>query len=337
MSKTIPIQDATVVVTGASAGLGRAIVRALGTRGCSVGLIARDGARLEAAAREVRDAGGRALPIPCDVADAAAVEDAASRTEAAFGPIDTWINTAMVTVYSRLADMTAGEFRRVTEVTYLGYVHGTMSALKRMRRRNRGTIVQVGSSLAYRGIPLQSAYCGAKFAIRGFTDALRCELIHDRSPIRLTMVQIPALNTPQFDWARNHMGRRPQPVPPIHQPEPVAEAVIRAAEQAPRELWVDPSTVKVIAGAMVAPATLDKLLARRAWDGELSRQIEQPGRADNLFSPVAGNWAAHGRFDRVSLPRAPAFSEGMVRGTAVAAGMLLFAAALAVPRLGTRR
>ena len=269
------------------------------------------------------------------VLDAEAVENAAAALEGRFGPIDTWINCAMATVYSRVADMTAEEFRRVTEVTYLGYVHGTMAALRRMLRRDRGTIVQVGSSLAYRSIPLQSAYCGAKFAIRGFTDALRCELIHDRSRVRLTMVQIPAVNTPQFDWARNRMGRRPQPVPPIHQPEPVAEAVVRAAETAPRELWVDPSSIKVIAGAMLVPTTLDRLLAARAWEGELTDEPDPPGRSDNLFAPVAGAWGAHGRFDSRAEQGAPAFSEGLVRGAAAAVGVAALAAAAV--GLGTRR
>lgn len=337
MTETIPLRDATVAVTGASAGLGRAVVRALARRGCAVGLIARDRARLDAAATEVAALGGRALPLPADVADAGAVEEAATATEDRFGPIDTWINCAMATVYSRFADMTADEFRRVTEVTYLGYVHGTMAALKRMRRRDRGTIVQVGSSLAYRAIPLQSAYCGAKFAIRGFTDALRCELIHDHSRVRLTMVQIPAVNTPQFDWARNRMGRRPRPVPPIHQPEPVAEAVIRAAEQAPRELWVDPSSLKVIAGGMLLPHTLDRVLATTAWDGELTDEPDPPGRPDNLFTPVAGAYGAHGRFDSRAGRDAPAFSEALVRGVATAAGITALAAAAMAARLGTRR
>lgn len=323
------VRDATVVVTGASAGLGRAIALAFARRGCRVGLIARDRQRLEQAADEVRAAGGRALTLALDVADAAAVDTAGGRVEAEFGPIDIWVNSAMATVYSRVADMSADEFRRVTEVTYLGYVHGTLAALKRMRRRDRGAIIQIGSSLAYRSIPLQSAYCGAKAAIRGFTDSLRCELIHDGSAIRLSMVQMPAINTPQFDWARNRMEYRPRPVAPILQPEPAAEAVVRAAATAPRELWVDSSTVKTILGAMVAPALLDRILATRAWEGELDDQPERPGRPDNLFQTVPGPWGAHGRFDGEAKTDARSFAEGTLRLAAGAFALGIAALSLA--------
>src|SRR5690606_29668264 len=222
---------------------------------------------------------------------------AAEQVETRFGPIDTWINAAMVTVFSPVSEMTAEEFRRVTEVTYLGTVHGTMAALKRMRQRDCGTIVQVGSALSYRAIPLQSAYCGAKFAIRGFTDALRSELLHDGSRIRLSMVQLPGLNTPQFEWARNHLPQRPRPVAPVYQPEVAARAVVRAAEEAPRELWIGGSSIRAILGGMALPGLLDHLLARKAYGGQ---QTDEPAlsRPDNLEASFPGAHRAHGRFGR---------------------------------------
>ena len=333
----LALRDATVMVTGASAGVGRATAAAFAREGCRLGLVARNRQRLEAAVEEVESLGGRALALPLDVADCAAVEDAAGRLEQAFGPIAVWVNCAMATVYSPVRDMTPEEFRRVTEVTYLGYVYGTLAALRRMERQGFGTIVQIGSSLAYRGIPLQSAYCAAKFAIRGFTDSLRCELIHDKSPVRLTMVQLPAVNTPQFDWARNRLPHRPQPVPPIYQPEVVAAAVVHAARTAPREMWIDTSTVKVIAGSMVVPGTLDHLLADVAWEAEQAPEPDIPGRPDNLFAPVAGDWAARGRFDQRARSRAPWFTEGVVRGAAAVAGGLALAAAVGAGLAGGRR
>ena len=228
----------TVVVTGASAGVGRAVAIAFAQKGWNVALIARGKEGLEGARRDVEAAGGHALVLPLDVAEADAVFAAADQVMAEWGHIDVWINDAMVTIFAPVKDIKPDEFRRVTEVTYLGQVYGTMAALKHMRPRNRGTIVQVGSALSYRAIPLQSAYCGAKFAIRGFTDALRSELDHERSRIRLTMVQLPAVNTPQFDWARSRMPRKLQPVPPIYQPEAIAKEIVRAALEAPRELWI---------------------------------------------------------------------------------------------------
>lgn len=290
----------TVVITGASAGVGRATAVAFGQQGCRVGLIARGVAGLEDAKAEVEAAGGRALILPADVADATAVDQAAERAEQELGPIDVWINCAMVTSFSPFLDMTPDEFRRITEVTYLGYVYGTLAALKRMRARNRGTIVQVGSALAYRSIPLQSAYCGAKHAIHGFTDSLRSELIHDRSAIRLTMVQLPAVNTPQFDWARNRMARRPQPVPPVFQPEAAAQSILRAAREAPRELWVGRSSVMAILGGMFVPAWLDRYLAKQGYEGQQSPEPADPNQPDNLFAPVPGKHAVHGRFDAIS-------------------------------------
>ncbi|HEX5454922.1 MAG TPA: SDR family oxidoreductase, partial [Stellaceae bacterium] len=258
----------TVVITGASAGVGRAAAQAFARRGARIGLLARGAERLNAAAAEVRAAGGEALALPTDVADPDAVESAAAAVEREFGPIEIWVNNAMATVFAPFAAITPDEFRRVTEVTYLGFVHGTMAALKRMRQRDRGTIVQVGSTLAYRSIPLQSAYCGAKHAIVGFTDSIRSELIHAGSRVHLTVVLMPALNTPQFDWARNKMPHRAQPVPPIFQPEVGAEAIVYAAHSRRREIKVGGPTVEAIFANEVVPGWLDAYLARRAYDGQ---------------------------------------------------------------------
>lgn len=286
----------SVVVTGASAGLGRAIALEFARRGWRVGLIARGAERLAAARREVEAAGGAALVLPADVADADAVQRAADAAAAAWGRLDVWVNSAMATVFSPAREMTAAEYRRVTEVTYLGYVHGTLAALAHMRPRNTGTIVQVGSALAYRAIPWQSAYCGAKFAIRGFTDSLRSELMREGKAIRLSMVQCPGMNTPQFDWARHRLPRQPQPVPPVYQPEVAARAVFQAAVEAPRELWVGASTVKAIVGNMAAPAYLDRMLASVATDGQISDDPADRDRSGNLFDPVPGDFDARGRF-----------------------------------------
>ena len=286
----------TVVITGATAGVGRATARAFARHSARIGLLARGADRLNAAAAEVRELGGEALALPCDVADADAVDSAADAVERQLGPIDIWINNAMATIFAPVAEITPEEYRRATEVTYLGCVWGTMAALKRMRPRNHGTIVQVGSALAYRSIPLQAPYCGAKHVIRGFTDALRSELIHDNSRVHLTMVQLPALNTPQFDWARNKMGWRPQPVPPIFQPEVAAEAIVFAAHARRREIDVAGPTVEAIIANKIAPGLLDWYLARTCYDGQLTDEPE-PQRSDNLFTAVPGDFAAHGRFD----------------------------------------
>lgn len=299
-----PHDRRTVVITGASAGVGRAAAVEFARHGYRVGLIARSAERLTAAAAEVKAAGGEPLILPADVADPQAVAAAAEWAIREWGAIDVWVNNAMVTVYSTVSEMTPDEYRRVTEVTYLGYVHGTLAALEHMRKRGTGTIVQVGSALAYRAIPLQSAYCAAKFAIRGFTDALRSELIHDGSHVRLTAVHLPAVNTPQFDWARNRMPMRPQPVPPIFQPEVAARAIYRAAQKAPREVWLGRSTLQVIFGSMLAPGLLDRLLATRAREGQMSDEPAIPDRADNLFETVDGEYGAHGRFDGQSHRRA---------------------------------
>ena len=257
----------TVVVTGASAGVGRAVAIAFAQKDWNVALIARGKESLEGTRRDVEAAGGHALVLPLDVADADAVFAAADQVVAEWGRIDVWVNDAMVTIFAPVNEIKPDEFRRVTEVTYLGQVYGTMAALRHMRPRNRGTIVQVGSALSYRAIPLQSAYCGAKFAIRGFTDALRSELDHERSRIRLTMVQLPAVNTPQFNWARSRMPRKLQPVPPIYQPEAIAKEIVRAALEAPRELWIGRSALKAIFGGMLLPLLGDRILATKITVG----------------------------------------------------------------------
>jgi NAD(P)-dependent dehydrogenase (short-subunit alcohol dehydrogenase family) len=331
------ISAPVTVVTGASAGIGRATAVAFAERGWSVGLVARGRERLESAAREVERAGGRALVLPADVADAEAIDAAAARAAAAFGRIDVWVNNAMATVYSPVAAITAAEVRRVTEVTYLGQVHGTLAALRHMRPRNRGTIVQVGSALAYRSIPLQSAYCAAKFAVRGFTDALRCELRHEGSRIRLTMVQLPAVNTPQFDWARSRLPRRLQPVPPIYAPAGVAQAIVRAAIEAPRELWVGSPTMQAILGTMTAPELLDELMAERAWAGQMTDEPAVP-REDNLFAAPPGDPGSQGRFGSRSRPDVIAVSGTTARGLLAAAAFGAVAGVAALGwRLGTRR
>ena len=286
-----------VVVTGASAGVGRATARAFAARGYAVALLARGADGLEAARCEVEAAGGQAIALPTDVADPGQVEAAAAAIERELGPIDVWVNNAMVSVFSPVMQMTEDEFRRVTEVTYLGAVYGTLAALRRMVPRNTGTIVQVGSALAYRAIPLQSAYCAAKHALAGFTESLRTELLHDHSAVHLTIVQLPALNTPQFDWSRSRMPRQPQPVPPIFQPEVAAEAIVWAATHRRRELYVGWPTVKAILGDKIAPGLLDRYLAQLGYDVQQTDEPVSPERPDNLFAPVPGDHGAHGRFD----------------------------------------
>lgn len=294
-----PGMGRVVVVTGASAGIGRATARAFAAEGARLGLLARGQEGLAAARREVEVAGGRALDLVVDVADAEQVERAAATVEEELGPIDVWVNNAMVSVFSPVKETTAEEFRRVTEVTYLGYVNGTLSALKRMLPRDRGTIVQVGSALAYRGIPLQAAYCGAKHAIQGFHDSLRVELLHDGSNVRVTMVQMPAVNTPQFGWVKSRLPNFPQPVPPIFQPELAAEAILWAAEHAPREVSVGGPAVQAIYGNKVAPGLLDHYLARTNYDAQQTERPVSPDRENNLWRPVDDDrdHGAHGAFD----------------------------------------
>jgi NAD(P)-dependent dehydrogenase (short-subunit alcohol dehydrogenase family) len=303
------MSDRVVVVTGASAGVGRATAAAFAARGWRVGLLARGAAGLAGAARDVRAAGGVPLELQVDVADAEAVEAAGDRVEAELGEIDVWVNNATATVFAPFAEITADEFRRATEVTYLGTVHGTMAALRRMAPRDRGTIVQVGSALAYRAIPVQSAYCGAKHAIQGFTESLRCELLHTGSRVTVTMVQLPALDTPQFDWSRNKMDRRPQPVPPIFEPDVAAEAIVWASGQRRKEVYVGWPTVKAIGADRIASSLADRYLARTGFAAQLTPEEEQPGRPDNLFEPQdeERDAGARGRFEGQASERSAQF------------------------------
>ena len=287
------------VITGAGAGVGRAVSEEFARNGWNVALLSRDKARLDVASEELSSRYGiRALAIPTDVADATAMEAAADRTEAELGPIDAWVNVAMATVFAPVSKLTAEEIRRGTDVTYLGQVHGMMSALARMRKRNRGTIVNVGSALAYRSVPLQAVYCGAKAAIRGFTDSLRSEIIHDRLNVHITMVDLPAVNTPQFDWAMNKMGKKAQPVPPIYQPEVPARAIYFAATHRRRDVWVGFPTVKAILANRIAPGLIDRYLAKAGYQGQLTDHTLPADAPANLFEPVPGNYGAHGRFDK---------------------------------------
>ena len=287
------------MITGASAGVGRAVVQAYARRGASIGLLARGRAGLEGAAREVEEAGGRALILQGDVADPDHVEAAASKLEETFGPIDVWINNAMASVFSPVIEMEVDEYKRVTEVTYLGVVYGTLAALRRMKPRDHGVIVQVGSALAYRGIPLQSAYCAAKHAVEGFCDSLRSELLHDGSRVHVTMVHLPALNTPQFDWVKSRLRGRAQPVPPIFQPEVAADSILWAADHPRREYFVAFPTVEAIIGDRIAAGLGDRYLAHVGYDAQQTSEPEDPNRPHNLWMPVhaARDFGAHGRFD----------------------------------------
>lgn len=292
-----------VVITGASAGVGRATALAFARRGARLGLIARGIERLESAQREVEALGGQALILPADISRADKLEADADAVEKEFGPIDIWVNDAMTSVLSPLHEMTPEEFERVTQVTYLGYVYGTMAALRRMIPRNHGTIVQVGSALAYRGIPLQSAYCGAKHAIQGFTESVRAELLHDESQVRITMVQLPALNTPQFSWIKNRMPHEPQPVPPIYQPEVAADAIVWAAHHYRREWNVAPSTAIAIQANKLAAWVGDWYVGKTGVQAQQTQQPADPNRPNNLFEPVPGDFGAHGEFDARAHPR----------------------------------
>ncbi|KAF0096280.1 MAG: short-chain dehydrogenase/reductase SDR [Puniceicoccaceae bacterium 5H] len=286
-----------VVITGGTAGVGRATARKFAHEGYAVAVIARDQGRLQAAEEELRGISGQALGIQNDVSDAYGMEKAADRVERQLGEIDVWVNCAMTGVFAPVSEITPEEFRRVTEVCYLGYVYGTKAALKHMRPRNRGSIVQVGSALAYRGIPLQSAYCASKHAIQGFCDSLRAELLHEKSNIHLCMVQLPAVNTPQFDWVRSRLPHKAQPVPPIYQPEVPAEGIFYAAHSRRREVLVGGSTVKAIFGNKVVPGIADRILAKQGYSGQQTDQPKKEGRSDNLYGPVEGDYAAHGDFD----------------------------------------
>lgn len=326
-----------VVVTGASAGVGRAIVHQFARARWRIGLIARDTEALEEIKREVEELGGSAVVASADVADAKAVFAAADLIENAFGPIDVWINDAMVTVFAPVWQMTPEEFRRVTEVTYLGQVHGTMAALRHMRPQNRGKIIQIGSALAYRGIPLQSAYCGAKHAIRGFTNSLRTELIHQRNAIELTIMELPAVNTPQFDWARTRMARQPRPVAPVVQPEVIARAVFDAVRHPRREYWIGLSTLKVILGNMVLPGFLDRYLAKVAFEGQETERPVLPDREDNLETPVHSLHRTRGRFGNEAETRAVVTNGALARVAPVLIGaVLLFTGGMLAAALARR-
>ena len=291
------LQNKVVVITGASAGVGRATARLFAQRGAHLGLLARGMAGLEGARKDVERLGRKALALPVDVANAEEVEKAAEEIENQLGPIDIWINNAMASVFSPIKEMTAEEFKRVTDVTYLGYVYGTLAALRRMQPRDKGTIVHVGSALAYRGIPLQSAYCAAKHAVEGFTESLRSELIHDGSHVRVTMVHLPAINTPQFGWVKTRLPRKPQPVPPIFQPEVAAEAILFAATHKRRDLWLGFPTVKTIVGNRLAPGYVDHYLADNLYEAQQYDGFVDPDRQHNLWEPVPGDHGAHGDFD----------------------------------------
>lgn len=312
-----------VVICGATAGVGRATAQRFAASGYRVGLLARGEQALAATQEELKQLGATSLAISVDVADADAVFAAAQRMERELGPVNVWINCAMVTVLSPIRQLTAEEIHRVTQVTYLGTVHGTLAALDLMGRRNRGVIIQVGSALAYRAIPLQAAYCAAKFAVRGFTDSLRCELLHEHSDIKVCMVQLPAINTPQFDWARNKLGKRPQPVPPIHDPDVAARAIFSVVKRTPRELWLGVASLKAIVGTCLMPGLLDRLLARSAYAGQMTHEDDDSQRPDNLFEPQESVHRTRGRFNGRSKDSALALSSTQVSALLLATGGLL--------------
>jgi NADP-dependent 3-hydroxy acid dehydrogenase YdfG len=322
-----------VVVTGASAGVGRATARAFARRGDAVALIARGVEGLQAAAREVHAAGGRPLVCPLDVADAGAVRDAAAEIERTLGPIDVWVNCAMAAVLAPVAETAAEDVRRVTEVTYLGFVHGTLAVLPAMRARDRGVIVMVGSALAYRAIPLQATYCAAKHAVRGFADALRVELMAEDSGVRVTTVHLPGLNTPQFGWVKTTLRRHPQPVPPIYQPEVAADAIVWASDHPRREYFVGGSTVMTILGNKLSPRVADRYLARTNIEAQQTSDPIPPDRPDYLFAPLPGPHDAHGRFDDLATARSPTWwvtkHRARLAAGALAAGAAGLGAAVA--------
>lgn len=320
-----------VVVTGASAGLGRAIVREFAGKGCDVALIARGTDGLEGARKEVEHAGGRALVFPIDVADADAVERAAAETEEKLGPIDVWVNNAMNSVFSPVREMKAEEYKRVTEVTYLGQVYGALSALKRMRSRDRGSIIFVGSALAYRGIPLQSAYCAAKHAIEGFYDSLRTELMHDKSNVNISMVQLPAMNTTQFEFVKSRLPNKPKPMGTIYQPEVAARLVEYASRHPRREYFVGWPTVKAIIGNKIAPWYADRVLARTGYEGQMTGERDTENRKSNLWEPIPGDHGAHGPFTNDAKSFSPVTWASVHRG-AIAATAALIAGVLFITK-----
>ena len=328
----------TVVITGATAGVGRALARRFARAGDRLGLIARDTTSLEELQRELQQTGAEVAAEALDVADPEAVFAAAERLEQRLGRIDIWVNDAMETVFSRVSDMTPQEFRRVTEVTYLGFVHGTMAALKSMRLRRRGRIIQIGSALAYRGIPLQAAYCGAKHAIRGFTDSVRAELMSEGSAIRISIVELPAVNTPQFDWARVHINHMPRPMGRPVEPEVIADAVFRAERGAWREYWIGlPTIVTILANALL-PGALDRYLARTGIRGQQTEEPVPPDRQDNLDAPVSELHRTRGSFSNEAVTYAPLVVGEIARVGLFAAGALVFLAlGVGVARLARGR
>lgn len=324
MPREVQTDSRVVVITGASAGLGRAIATRFSQGGDKVGLIARDEAALDEFKRELERGGGIAAYAVADVGDAEQVFAAAEKLESELGPIDIWVNDAMLTVFSMFGDIKPDEYRRVTEVTYLGQVHGMMAALKHMKPRNKGQVINVGSALGYRGVPLQSAYCGAKHAVRGFTDAVRSELIYEKSGIVLSICDMPAMNTPQFDWARAHVDRKPRPAGgSIYQPEACAEAVFRASRNKTREYWVGRSTFMTIVGNILAPAYLDRYLARTAVSGQMRKEKVSPDRKDNLYRPVTALHRSHGDFDSQAKNHAMILPGQAARAGVVLTGALV--------------
>jgi len=323
------LSDQVVVVTGASSGVGRAIARAFGEAGAKVGLVARNRDALEEAEREIAALGSEALVLPLDVSDPKKVSAAGRAVVKRFGRIDTWVNDAMVSVFSPVQEMTPDEYRRVVEVNYLGTVHGTLAALEHMRKQGEGVILQIGSALVYRSIPLQSAYCASKAAIRGFTDSLRCELFHEKSSIKVCMLQLPAVNTPQFDVVRTRLPRKPKPVPPIFQPEVVARAALYAAMHPAREMWVGGSAVKAILGQKLVPGLLDRYLGRIGYDAQQTEEPIEANRPDNVFKPLPGDRGAHGRFDAESRSHSIEMWARLRRG-AIAGGLAAAALALGI-------
>lgn len=329
-------KDKVVVITGATGGVGRATARAFAVEGAKVVLIARGREQLAATQREVEELGGRALAIAADVADPGQVEGAAEQAEQHFGPIDIWVNNAMVSVFAPIKEISPEEFRRVTEVTYLGQVYGTMAALHRMLPRDRGSIVLVGSALAYRGIPLQSAYCGAKHGIEGFYDSLRCELIHDGSKVRTCMVQLPAMNTTQFGWVLNKLPRKPQPMGKIYQPEVAARAILYAAGHNRRSIWVGGSTYKAILGNKLSPTLGDHVLAREGYTGQETAEPTSPDRKNNVWEPVDEDRGAHGDFDARSTDSSLTLWSSMHRNALIAAAGMAALSAVVIGRLWKR-
>lgn len=322
-----------VVITGASAGVGRAVVRQFARRGAWIGLVARGQDGLEGARLEVEALGGRALVLPCDVSDARAVQDAADRVAREFGPIDVWVNDAMVSVFAPFLEMTAEEFERVVRVTFLGYVNGTRAALRHMVPRRRGHVVQVSSALAFRSIPLQSAYCASKHAIAGFTESVRTELLHDRVPVTLSMVHLPAVNTPQFGWTRSRLAKKAQPVPPIFDPDVPARAIYWSAHHRRRDVTVGWSALRAIFAEKIAPRLSDHLAAHQGWDGQLTDQPEDPHRPDDLFAPLPGDRGARGTFGARAIQHSPQTWLNLRRNWIFGALAALGAGTLAARRL----